>query len=361
MSKPFYDPGLSYEDNFSLGPWGAFADGKVFATDGAPQYDFFGYKVYSPFGIPAGPLINGRYAKAALDKGFDIVTYKTVRTRKYPCHAWPNVLGVHVDGDLTLEKAAHPLIASHNYEEPLSITNSFGVPSYDPVFWKKDIENALKYAKEGQVVIGGFQGTNTGYGDVNEYINDFRLGARMLKEAGVKVMEVNLSCPNEGTSNLLCFDIDRSRKVVDAIKEEIGHIPLIVKIAYFSDDEALKRFVEEVGGVVDGISAINTIAAEIVDSEGKHALPGKGRERSGVCGHAIKWAGLEMVARLESLRASLGLSYTIVGVGGVAEPKDFTEYRDAGADIVMSATGAMWNPYLGREIKEQVLKLKVIG
>ena len=30
---------------------------------------------------------------------------------------------------------------------------------------------------------------------------------------------------------------------------------------------------------------------------------------------------------------------------------DFTEYREAGADAVMSATGAMWNPYLAQDIK----------
>jgi hypothetical protein len=35
------------------------------------------YPVYEPFGIPAGPLLNGRYVSAALAKGFDIVTYKT--------------------------------------------------------------------------------------------------------------------------------------------------------------------------------------------------------------------------------------------------------------------------------------------
>jgi dihydroorotate dehydrogenase len=46
-----------------------------------------------------------------------------------------------------------------------------------------------------------------------------------------------------------------------------------------------------------------------------------------------------------------------VGVGGVTVPEDFEEYRAAGADIVMSATGAMWNPYLAKEIKENILKL----
>lgn len=47
---------------------------------------FFGFKVNSPFGIPAGPLINGNFVKAALNKGFDICTYKTVRSGKYPYH-----------------------------------------------------------------------------------------------------------------------------------------------------------------------------------------------------------------------------------------------------------------------------------
>jgi dihydroorotate dehydrogenase len=52
-------------------------------------------------------------------------------------------------------------------------------------------------------------------------------------------------------------------------------------------------------------------------------------------------------------------TYTIIGVGGVSSPEDFQEYRKAGADIVMSATGAMWNPYLAEEIKKS-LNLKII-
>jgi hypothetical protein len=31
---------------------------------------------------------------------------------------------------------------------------------------------------------------------------------------------------------------------------------------------------------------------------------------------------------------------------------DFKEYRSAGADIVLSATGAMWNKNLAQEIRE---------
>jgi dihydroorotate dehydrogenase (NAD+) catalytic subunit len=354
LLTPFYDPEKSYEDNFEHGPFGAFTDGVVLENNSQKQYDFFGLKVNSPFGIPAGPLINGAFVKSALDKGFDIVTYKTVRSGGYPCHAWPNVLSVKVEGDLTLEKAQGKLVADKNYHEPLSITNSFGVPSREVEFWQKDLAEAVKYAKRGQIVIGAFQGTKKEGQTGEEYINDYRVVAKMVKDTGVKVMEVNLSCPNEGTNNLLCFDTARSVLVAKAIKEVIGDIPLIIKIAYYKDDEVLKNFVKEIGNIVQGISAINTIAAEIVDEKGNQALPGEGRLRSGVCGHAIKWAGLDMVRKLKKLREEFGYTYTIICVGGVTVPEDFLEYRNAGGDIVMSATGAMWNPYLAKDIKEKL-------
>jgi dihydroorotate dehydrogenase len=73
---------------------------------------------------------------------------------------------------------------------------------------------------------------------------------------------------------------------------------------------------------------------------------------SGVCGQAIKWAGLDMTKHLRDLREELGMKFTIIGVGGVASAEDYKNYRNAGADAVMSATGAMWNPNLAEEIKK---------
>lgn len=355
LQEPFYDPNKSYEENFTQGPFGAFASGEVYVNKGEPKYDFFGYKVYAPFGIPAGPLINGNFVQGALDQGFDIPVYKTVRSLEYPCHSWPNVLSVNIDGDLTLDKADQGLIADNNYHEPLSITNSFGVPSRGPQFWQQDLKKVLSHMRPGQVVVGAFQGTKKENGTVKDYINDYIVCARKLMEAGVKIMEVNFSCPNEGTSNLLCFDVERSATIARAIKDEIGTIPLIVKIAYYKDEQMFREFVKEVGSIVDGISAINTIPAEVRDHHGNQALPGEGRLRSGICGHSIKWAGLEMVKRLKDLRTLYDYKYKIIGVGGVTVPLDFTEYMEAGADFVMSATGAMWNPNLAIEIK-QLLK-----
>ncbi len=355
ISTPFYDPEKSYEENFEKGPFGVFADGEIIENKGETKFTFFNFKVNSPFGIPAGPLLNSKFCKKALDKGFDIITYKTVRSNKYPPHPWPNVLSVKIDGDLTIEKAQDKLFIDKNYNEPLSITNSFGVPSPEPEFWQKDLNEVVRYTKPGQIIVGAFQGTKKEGQSVEDYINDYAITAQLLKDTGVKVIEVNLSCPNEDTNNLLCYDTERSVRVVQVIKEVIGDIPLIVKIGYFKDNKILQNFVKEIGNIVQGISAINTMAAEVVDENGNQALPGEGRLRSGICGHAIKWAGLIMAERLKKLREEFNYSYTIIGVGGVCDADDFFEYRKAGADIVMSATGSMWNPYLARDIKERLV------
>ena len=353
LSEPFYDPKRSYQDNFEHGPFGLFADTQRISESGPPKFNFLGNAVNVPFGTPAGPLINGKFVKAALDMGFDLPVYKTVRTSRYPCHPWPNVLAVKVEGDL---KTGRTLVANSEYGEPLSITNSFGVPSYDPEFWQPDMADAVKHAGPGQVVIGSFQGTKSESGSVDSYIADFVTGARLLKETGIKIVEVNFSCPNEGTAALLCFDIPRARAIAEAIKNELGDIPLVAKMAYFADDEKLQQFVREVCSVVDGVAAINTVSANVVDEHGNQALPGEGRLSSGVCGAAIQWAGVEMTERLVKHREQLGLDFAIMGVGGVEDLAGYERYRHAGADAVMSATGAMWNPRLAQQVRDEVLQ-----
>lgn len=350
MQKPFFDPHLSYIENYKKGPFGEFANKKIFNQEN-PDHFLFGIPLFTPFGIPAGPLLNSKFVNAALNMGFDIATYKTVRTREYASNQWPNVLSVDVKGDLTLKKADKGLLGTHRYShhEGIAITNSFGVPSMSPEVWQKDLARSVKHAKKGQVVIGSFQGTIDGSGE--EYIKDFVYAARLVKETGAKILEANLSCPNEGSSHLLCFDLKRTEKIVEAIKNEIGSTPLIIKIAYFENQKELEKLIDLIGKKVDGISAINTIPAKIFNERGEQALPGKNRLISGVCGHPIRWAGLEMVKRLELLRRIKGLKYEIIGVGGVGNSQDYFEYRSLGASAVMSATAAMWNPHLAQDIK----------
>jgi dihydroorotate dehydrogenase (NAD+) catalytic subunit len=361
-ATPFYDPERSYSDNYAEGPFGAFRNGEVVSALEAPTHNFCGQLVHAPFGIPAGPLVNGHFVKAALDKGFDLPMYKTVRSAAHVSHPWPNVLAVHPPGDL------HPgerLVADREYVDPVCITNSFGVPSMSPDVWQPDLADAVRHAREGQCVLASFQGTlPTDHSSANTtaaYIADFAATARLMRETGVKIVEVNLSCPNEGTAAVLCFDVERSRSVCEAIRNELGDVPLLIKTAYFRDPQLLRSLITALAPFIQGVSSINTVSAEVVDARGEQALPGTGRLSSGVCGACIRWAGLEMTRRLVELREDLGATFAINGVGGVTTADDYALYRTAGADAVMSATGAMWSPYLAREVRAREASLAAVS
>ncbi len=352
IQKPFYDPEKTYEENYNSGPFGIFADGKVLDEKGEPQYDFLGQKVHLPFGIPAGPLLNSKFCKAAFEKGFDICVYKTVRSDTFPCHPFPNVLAIHPKGDLTLEDLKKPLIADTIYTDPLSITNSFGVPSKPAPVWQEDVRAAVASAGRGQVLVLSFMGTVRPNQSQDEFIADYILAAKLAKETGAKVLETNLSCPNIGNEGLVCYNLDVTEKIIKGIRGVIGKTPFILKVGYYQDDKQLEGLAEIADRYADSISGINTLQAEIRDEEGNQALPGSpARLRSGVCGSGIKWAGLDFVRRLKKIKNKGGFKFSIEGVGGVLNAEDYNSYREAGADSVMSATGAMWNPLLAEEIK----------
>lgn len=357
LRTPFFDPAKSYYENWEQGPFGDFADGVVL-PESEPRFTYLGRKIGYPLGIAAGPLLNAKFVKAALEKGFDVPVYKTVRTREKKSNEWPNVLPVAVEGDLTLEQAAKGLTVKDEYTEPLAITNSFGNPSYPVEVWQKDVRELMAFAatRPSQMVCGMIEGTRWEASATEEdFIQDWVLAARMMKETGVHAIEANFSCPNEGdrVKRLLCYDADMASRIAAAIKAEIGETPLVIKISYFEHDGELHEVIAKCGPHVQGIAAINTIPAPVYKADGTQALPGgEWRLKSGICGRPVKWAGIDMVRRLKEIREELSLSYDIVGVGGVTGAQDFKEYREAGADLVMTATGAMWNGYLAKEIKE---------
>jgi len=162
-----------------------------------------------------------------------------------------------------------------------------------------------------------------------------------------------LSCPNVANEGILCYTYDAVVAVCQRVKQAIGDTPLIAKFGYFAPEqqELLEKTILESSKHLSAYSVINTIPAAVVDEQGNQLLPGEGRLKSGLCGKSIKWAGIDMVKRLDTLRKRHHLSYEIIGVGGVMTPADFHDYRAAGADVVQSVTAAMWNQNLAAEIK----------
>lgn len=350
-----YDPTKTFEENVANGP---FLEDTTDYRDPNPdpQYTFLGYPINFPFGIAAGSLPASKHTNAAFRLGYDVVVYKTQRAIAFPCNPFPNVVPIRLDGDLTPEKQQAGLTIARDYPEDisrLSITNSFGVPSPDPNVWTADLPHALAGAGKGQLLIMSVVGTIQEGFTPDEYHADFAKAARLAKDAGAQVVEVNLSCPNVASEGVVCYSAEAVHDICRRTKTALGDTPLIIKIGYFTHEqqELLERIVNETAPFVSAISAINTLPAAIVDEHGKQALPGEGRLKSGVCGAGIRWAGLDMVQRLDALRKKEGYRYEIIGVGGVMTPEDYQAYRAAGADVVMTVTAAMWNPYLAQQIK----------
>src|SRR3990167_7829204 len=92
--KAFYDHTKAYDDNFDAGPTLVSPDVKPSKNKGEPKFSFLGKKIYSPFGIPAGPVLNSKYVKYAFERGYDVVTYKTQRSVEFNVNQFPNVLYV---------------------------------------------------------------------------------------------------------------------------------------------------------------------------------------------------------------------------------------------------------------------------
>lgn len=357
----FYDPRKTFEDNFNNGPFPA-QDFKPHVNSGEPEYSFLGHKVYSPFGIPAGSLPTSKHIKLAFDAGFDVNVYKTMRSIDFEVNPYPNIVYVNIDGDLTLEKAEKGLLGSESQFKDLqktSITNSFGNPGKGPGYWLDDLKKAMTYEKKGQLLIMGVVGTiKSGFND-DDYFDDFAATAKLAAGTGVKAIEVNLSCPNVASEGVLCYNKEADVEIARRCKQAIGDIPMILKLGHFSESQQglLENIIKEIAPYADAISAINTIPAAVVDENGQQLLPGPGRLKAGICGASIKWAGVDMVRRLDKIRKNNDYNYEIIGVGGVMNANDFHEYRKAGADLVQSATGSMWNTNLAAEIKASLNQL----
>jgi dihydroorotate dehydrogenase (NAD+) catalytic subunit len=371
--KSTYNINLSYEANYTAGPdfEGQLPD-LAALNAGLPPATFLGYRVNSTLGVPAGPLLNAAYIALYARLGFDVLTYKTVRTGYFPAHPFPNVRPVATSpgwyqsiGDKPSLYTLQVLDESQPPQD-LSITNSFGMPSREPAVWRADVAQAKASLQAGQVLVVSVVGTAHSGGSLEELAHDFAQAAAWAAEAGADVIEANLSCPNVSSGEGSLYQSPAAvGTVARALAAALGgpkQKPFLLKMGYLADPAQVRQVVEAAAQAgAAGLAAINTIPAKVYQSADQAALPGEGRLVSGICGAGIKEAGMAMTARLLAARDQAGLSkeaFALVGVGGVMTGSDALAYLKLGADGVQSGTGAMWNPYLAVELK-QLLKAPV--
>ena len=224
------------------------------------------------------------------------------------------------------------------------------MPSQAPDFLRADIAQAKAALGPGQLLIVSAVGTPR---PGEDFAADFVQAVSMAKEYGGDVVEANFSCPNvctgEGslyTNPQTVFEL--SQKLVSAL----GSTPLILKIGFFRDLNLMREmFIAAAKAGVQAISGLNSVAMKVVDQTGAPAL-GPDRPTSGVCGSPIRSLALQFVRDARKIIEEEKLNIALIGVGGVTEPQHFTGLLNAGADLAMSATGMMWDPYLAQKYHE---------
>jgi dihydroorotate dehydrogenase (NAD+) catalytic subunit len=344
---PIYDIEKSYEENAADGP---FFLGEIPERKWLPEekwIDFLGYPVASPIGVPAGPLLTANWVALAAALGYDIPIYKTIRSQAHPAHPLPNMVYVDTHGmiDPTHQREPALFVSKPTSSiEDLAVTNSFGMPSKSPAFLREDIPKANASLKRGQVMVVSVVGTvRSGV----TFIDDFVAAARLAKECGAQIIEANFSCPNvDRSAGSLYMSPTTVFDIGHAIVKAIAPIPLIIKVGLFSSQDQMRDvMIAAARAQIRSIAGINTISMSVVDATGKPAL-GTQRTTSGICGGPIRKAAVRFIASAAQINAQEKLDLTLIGVGGITLPEHFHLFLNAGADIAMSATGMMWDPYL---------------
>ncbi len=335
---PIYDIYKTYQENVEQGPF--LPELIPQREDSFQSMNFLGFEVRSPIGVAAGPLLNSKWILLASQLGFDIVTYKTIRSQGHPGHPLPNMIFVKREQ----ESLARKLKTLPTEISDITMTNSFGMPSRSPEFLMQDIEKANQSLSKGQVMIVSVVGS---LHKDKSFQQDFVDAALLAKDAGAKIIEANFSCPNvEKSGGSLYKDPDTVFTFASAIKKAISPLPLVLKIGKFDHlDQMKKVFIAAAKAKVDAICGLNSVSMKVIDDQGLAPL-GKTRPTSGVCGSAIRDDALEFIASSVRINQTEKLGLTLMGVGGIMISDHFDQFLNQGADIAMSATAMMWDPYL---------------
>ncbi len=310
------------------------------------NWSFCGMKVPSPLGMPAGPLLNGKWVLYYASLGFDVLTYKTTRSGKRACYPLPNLQPVVTGPLLGLEKT---LPVSQAMQGSWAV--SFGMPSATPEIWRADVEWTRKQLPKEKLLCVSVVGTVQPDWTLEQLAQDYAQCAKWAAESGADCVETNFSCPNVATCDGQIYQNPNDAALVAAkVREAIPKVPYLIKIGHVRDPLAAEKLLEAVAPFANALAMTNSVAALVQKPDGELMFQG---ERRGICGAATFEASLSQVDLFTRLIESRGDKLKVIGVGGASTLKHVKNYLSAGAEAVHIATAAMVDPLLGIQIRRQ--------
>lgn len=339
----------SYRWNYDRGP---SYDGPYPRLRPSRLKEFLGLPVSSRLGIAAGLLLNSRWVECYARLGFDILTYKTVRSAYRPCYPLPNWVFVDASGGVDVDQDQILRVARRRPRRVENVTSAvcFGMPSQEPSVWRRDVGRARKKLRRGQVLIVSVVGTPRPGGGEDSLAEDFATCARWAAESGADVVEANFSCPNVCTPEGSVYqDAGISRRLASHIRQVLPSTPFLVKCGHFRDLRDLRAFYRAVDGFADGIVLVNGVARRVRHADGR---PVFGEfDRVGILGKGIHAAAVSNVREAVRHVRRRGSSLATIAVGGVLSEDAPGVFLGAGADAVVMGGAPMLDPHLAARMK----------
>lgn len=313
----------------------------------ARRWTYAGLPAGTPFGMGAGPLLSGGWILYYASLGFDVLTYKTVRSRPKACYPWPNLVPVEAN---QLDAPGATLRAAAEMAGSWAV--SFGMPSRAPESWRADVEATRKALPTGKILSVSVVATPEDGWTAEDVARDFALCARWAVGAGADAVEANFSCPNVSTADgQMYLDPELAGAAASRIREEMGTRPLLLKIGPVRDEDLAGRLLTAVAPYAQALVMVNCIPAGVKGSGG---MPLFGGATRGIAGDAIREASLAQAALFARIARERRIPVRIVGCGGVASVRDVARHLEAGVEAVQIATAAMIDPEIALRLRREL-------
>jgi len=230
-------------------------------------------------------------------------------------------------------------------ETPMGMLNSVGLQNPGVESFIKD---ELPFLREYDTVVIANVSGNT----VEEYVEM----TEKLSDAGVDIIEVNVSCPNVKAGGMAFgVSVEGVTAVTEAVMKK-ANIPVMVKLSpNVTDIASIAKAAESSGA--DAVSLINTLLGMKIDTTTRR--PVLHNNVGGLSGPAIFPVAVRMVWQVAS-----AVKIPVFGMGGVMTGNDAVEMMLAGASLIGVGTACFDDPYapvrIIKEIKEYMESNSII-
>lgn len=220
-------------------------------------------------------------------------------------------------------------------ETPMGILNSVGLqnPGVDDF-----IVHELPFMRQYDTkVIANISGNTP---------EEYGIMCEKLSEAGVDMIEVNISCPNVKAGGLAYGTKPELAAEVTEVAKKHSTVPVMVKLSpNVTDITEIARAVEGAGA--DAVSLINTLRGMRIDINTRR--PVLKMNTGGMSGPAVLPVAVRMVWEVSN-----AVKIPVLGMGGVSKGSDAAQLMLAGASAVAVGTACFADPFAPVKVRDEL-------